>query len=291
MGSLTGNRIDLTYEGLIKTNDEQPIDGTLKSLQDGVGNNLAASVSTEGMQWNGAQDFTGSTNIALGIYDLTSTVDAGVTNINLSDGANTDTVSITPGSGFDNVNGSLNIRNGYQSFNTSWAEFDGYANNVILASVMIPANTYRVGDMLQIDGGFQAIKEYHSDPQLVRHEIWISRSLDTPYDNLISLYEPTGTYNFIRVYRTLYVTPFGTKFGVGANYPTIGITDDVATPNDLAPWLNNSSIPGYFQSPFNKTATQAINWAVDQYLIFKITQLNGDDIVRLHGLQIRKNNP
>ncbi len=54
MGDLTGKRIDQTYDGLIKTNDEQPIDGTLKALQDGVGNNLPVQVST------GAVNFTGT---------------------------------------------------------------------------------------------------------------------------------------------------------------------------------------------------------------------------------------
>ena len=53
MGDLTGKRIDLTYDGLIKTNDEQPIDGTLKGLQDGVGNNLPVEISTTGINFTG----------------------------------------------------------------------------------------------------------------------------------------------------------------------------------------------------------------------------------------------
>jgi hypothetical protein len=61
MGDLTGKRIDQTYDGLIKTYDEQPIDGTEKRLQDGVGNDLPVSVSTNGMDYYGVQDFTNAT--------------------------------------------------------------------------------------------------------------------------------------------------------------------------------------------------------------------------------------
>ncbi len=60
MGDLTGKRIDQTFDGLIKTNDEQPIDGTLKGLQDGVGNNLPVEVSTSGVNFTGT--VTGDNN-------------------------------------------------------------------------------------------------------------------------------------------------------------------------------------------------------------------------------------
>ena len=53
MGDLTGKRIDQTFDGLIKTNDEQPIDVILKGLQDGVGNNLPVQVSTTGVNFTG----------------------------------------------------------------------------------------------------------------------------------------------------------------------------------------------------------------------------------------------
>ena len=43
MGDLTNKQIDQTYDGLIKTSDEQPINGTLKNLQDGVGNGIEVS--------------------------------------------------------------------------------------------------------------------------------------------------------------------------------------------------------------------------------------------------------
>jgi len=60
MGDLTGKRIDQTFDGLLKTNDEQPIDGTLKGLQDGVGNNLPVQVSTSAINFTGT--VTGDNN-------------------------------------------------------------------------------------------------------------------------------------------------------------------------------------------------------------------------------------
>ena len=53
MGDLTNLQISQTFDGLIKTNNEQPIDGTLKGLQDGVGNNLPVEVSTTGVNFTG----------------------------------------------------------------------------------------------------------------------------------------------------------------------------------------------------------------------------------------------
>ena len=53
MGDLTNKQISASYDGLIKTSDEQPIDGNLKTLQDGVGNNLPIEVSTTGVNFTG----------------------------------------------------------------------------------------------------------------------------------------------------------------------------------------------------------------------------------------------
>ena len=67
MGDLTGKRIDFTYDGLIKTNDELEIDGTLKALQDGRGNNLPVQVSTTAVNFTGT--VTGDNNTT---YDLSA---------------------------------------------------------------------------------------------------------------------------------------------------------------------------------------------------------------------------
>jgi len=65
MASLTGQQIDQTYEGLIKTNDEQPVTATLKGLEDGVGNALPVQVSTGGINFTGDADFTNANVIGI----------------------------------------------------------------------------------------------------------------------------------------------------------------------------------------------------------------------------------
>lgn len=51
--TLTGQQIDLTYDGLIKTQNNDPIDGTLRALTDGLGNDLPVEVSTTGVNFTG----------------------------------------------------------------------------------------------------------------------------------------------------------------------------------------------------------------------------------------------
>lgn len=53
MSSLENLQINDTFPGLIKTNDEAAIDGTLRTLQDGAGNNLPMQVSTTGVNFTG----------------------------------------------------------------------------------------------------------------------------------------------------------------------------------------------------------------------------------------------
>lgn len=95
MGNLTGQRIDLTYDGLIKTDDEQPIDGTAKRLQDGVGNNLPVEVSTSGMDYYGTQDFTNAT--VVGVSGAAYTINV------VQDGPNVDLQLLEDGNVIDTV--------------------------------------------------------------------------------------------------------------------------------------------------------------------------------------------
>lgn len=62
MAQLTGNQIDQSYLGLIKTVDNAALDPTTaKQLTDGGGNNLPISASQAGVVYTGTQDFTGAT--------------------------------------------------------------------------------------------------------------------------------------------------------------------------------------------------------------------------------------
>ena len=48
MGDLTGKRIDLTYDGILKTSDEGPLTGVVKTIQDGLGNNSGLQMAQAG---------------------------------------------------------------------------------------------------------------------------------------------------------------------------------------------------------------------------------------------------
>lgn len=66
MATLTGNPIDQSYLGLLKTTDNAAISATSKVLTDGAGNALTVSASTVGMEFTGTIDFTGATVIGAG---------------------------------------------------------------------------------------------------------------------------------------------------------------------------------------------------------------------------------
>ena len=66
MATLTGNQIDQSYLGLLKTTDNAAISATSKVLTDGAGNALTLSASTVGMEFTGTIDFTGATVLGVG---------------------------------------------------------------------------------------------------------------------------------------------------------------------------------------------------------------------------------
>ena len=51
MATLTNKQIDLTYQGLLKTEDEAAISGSLKRVQDGVGNNSGIELAANGANY------------------------------------------------------------------------------------------------------------------------------------------------------------------------------------------------------------------------------------------------
>lgn len=66
MGDLSNKLIRQSFDGLIKTNDEDPITSTPKRLQDGVGNDLPLEVGLGGVTYYGTQDFTNATVVGGG---------------------------------------------------------------------------------------------------------------------------------------------------------------------------------------------------------------------------------
>ena len=94
MGNLTGKRIDLTFDGLLKTNDELPINGTLKTLQDGVGNDLPIQVSTTDVNFTG--NVTGDNNTTYSL-DTLQAIDQIEINLNGVNPSTQSTLIITAG--------------------------------------------------------------------------------------------------------------------------------------------------------------------------------------------------
>src|SRR6056300_1205502 len=76
MGSLANETISSTYDGLIKTNDEQPLPASgVRLLQDGSGNNSALSIG----QANQGATVTGTLTATAFSGDLTGDVTGDLT--------------------------------------------------------------------------------------------------------------------------------------------------------------------------------------------------------------------
>lgn len=103
MAALTGNAINTSYSGLLKTTDNGAIGATAKLLTDGLGNNSTLSIGTAGAIFTGTLDLTGATVTGLPVdpnttYDLASAQDGTNVDITLTGSdATVDTVQLTAG--------------------------------------------------------------------------------------------------------------------------------------------------------------------------------------------------
>jgi hypothetical protein len=67
MATLTGNAINTSYEGLLKTTDNAAISGTAKGITDGAGNAINMEIKTNQINFpSGTVDFTGATVVGVG---------------------------------------------------------------------------------------------------------------------------------------------------------------------------------------------------------------------------------
>ena len=82
MATLTGQQIDSSYQGLLKTLDNAAINGTNRVISDGVGNALPLEASTTTIKFTGNADFTAAT--VTGDNNTTYTIGS------VQDGANAD---------------------------------------------------------------------------------------------------------------------------------------------------------------------------------------------------------
>ena len=72
MATLTGNAINTSYEGLLKTLDNAAINGTNRVISDGVGNVLPLEASTTTIKFTGNADFTSATVTGIAAGGLVS---------------------------------------------------------------------------------------------------------------------------------------------------------------------------------------------------------------------------
>ncbi len=61
MATLTGNAINTSYSGLLKTTDNGALTATAKVMTDGLGNNSTLQMGTAGAIFTGTLDLTGAT--------------------------------------------------------------------------------------------------------------------------------------------------------------------------------------------------------------------------------------
>lgn len=119
MATLTGQQIDGSYQGLIKTTDNGAISGTAKAVTDGLGNATNIEISNTSTNFvSGTVDFTGSTVSGLPAdtnttYDLASAQDGANVDVTLTGSdATTDIVQLTAGTNItltDNGSNSITI--------------------------------------------------------------------------------------------------------------------------------------------------------------------------------------
>jgi len=140
MGTLSGNTIKTTYQGLLKTSDAAALTSSLKIIEDGEGNDSALSLSTAAVKVESLQIntpvFSGSSNVlvwdstaksvgfrTLPAFDAVTATVVGSTNpvLTVSDtGGNSSTVTFNSGTNIQvsNSSGTITFDNSTQSVDT-----------------------------------------------------------------------------------------------------------------------------------------------------------------------------
>ena len=151
MATLTGNQIDQSYLGLLKTNSNAAISATSQVLTDGAGNALTVSASTVGMEFTGTIDFTGATVLgaggAAGLESGTgpdSMQSAASLTANPADAQSTRDIALGDGCFTNGTGDSIMIGGGGQASDNSVAI--GQSAVAISTSIALHANSRAVGD-------------------------------------------------------------------------------------------------------------------------------------------------
>ena len=258
MSSLQNQQISQTFPGLIKTNDELAISPTLKTLQDGAGNNLPMEVSTTGVNFTGTVTGTPNTtydygavgaagNISMAMTGSDATNDVVVmqagTNITLTDnGSNTFTIDAAGGGG----GGPFQISYG-KTTATGLQESD-----VVYATFTIPANTFTTGSEFEV----HSMEKRDGLNATVYSAIWISDTLQT-IGNVVAAgnnYNLTQVQSSVSEQSILHRNVYCTNATTETNWLANGNPS-----NDLAVSLTTQPMD-----------TQAIDWTVNQYIYLQV---------------------
>ena len=258
MGDLTNKQISQTFDGLIKTNDEQPITGTLKTLQDGVGNDLPIQVSSTDV------NFTGNVT---GIDTGVTSIIAG-TNITIDQSTGDVTINAAGGGGGGLTGLSttvLQIYAGPSSSDTAYYE------------LTIPANTFADGDIIQ----FSALaRQNFGGSGWIYDAAWISDSPQTgigqyPIGGHANSSVPGAPYA-VTWNKTMYIhTANGEGPAGGTTFYGDGSPIEQQT-NGQIQYMDQYRIP--------------INWTINQYLTFTAFVDNAGSQIELVGVNFTKIN-
>lgn len=249
MGDLSNKLIRQTFDGLIKTSDEDPISATPKRLQDGAGNDLPVDVALGGMTYYGTQDFTNAT--VLGISGGGGTAGSSGT----SGTSGVDGPAGTSGtSGIDGTSGSSGTSGGggggITSFHTGEHTTSGASpGDFILASVLIPGGTFGNGDVLHI----QSIAD-------------ATLRTGWSYENVRLSYDNVNTFGGWQI--GIHQTPSATN---------TSIEKVLVIQGGNTYWYNMDSPLDFdtgLEAPFKESV--AINWDIDVYLNY-VLYIDGGD--------------
>lgn len=250
MASLTGQQINNTYQSLLKTEDNAGINNLPKALSDGAGTKTGLQVANPGAYYqtivtsddaytNGfAVDNTGTT--FGGAVDF-----SGATVTGLPGGGGAPAISFVP---------------------STPVSFTGpSSNDTIIASALIPANTFASGDVLE----FTLSTPFDfSAGGWIYSSVWIYTDNTTIYggDSIGQIQAPSGRDGLYK--KILYINDTNTQY---RSYSLACDTSQQVYSGD--PWYS-----------------YAINWTVDQYINVHSWVDNAGTIIYVPGFTMKKIN-